>query len=113
MAHTTKINRLKKTSVVANSGGTSISPLRSLLRVINNCTMTQPMAASIITVLRIAMVLSDSVWSIGIEISRAKPHPLVHVNFTLGSMPWGFGGPGFDVFKSYAGRVLGAAPFCG
>jgi hypothetical protein len=58
--------------------GTTISPLRRLMRVVNNCTMTHPMAATIITVLKMAMILNDAAWSIVIEISRAKHHPTEH-----------------------------------
>jgi hypothetical protein len=112
MAQTTSINRIK-TRVAANSGGTTISPLRSLLRVVNSCAMTHPMAKTIITVPRMAMVLRDSALSLLIEISRAKHHPMERVNFTLGSISWRFGGHGFDVFESYTGRAFGAAPLCG
>jgi len=42
-----------------------------------------------------------------------KQHPMGRLNFTARSIPWRFGGHGFDVFKSYGGRALGAAPLCG
>ena len=75
--------------------------------------MTQIMATTLITVLKMAIVLSDSSGSIVIEIFRAKHHPTGRLHLTPGSIPWRFGWPGFAVFKSYAGPALGVAPFCG
>jgi hypothetical protein len=72
------------------------------------------MAATRITVLSIAMVLNRSALSLTIETSRAKPHPMGWLNFTARrGTTWRFGGHGFDVFESYKGRALGAAPLCG
>jgi hypothetical protein len=112
MTHTTRINTIE-TRVAANNGGTTISPLRSLLRVFNSCTVIQMMAATITTVPRIVMMLSDSTaWKV-IEISRAKLHPWERVNLILRSISWRFGGHGFVVFKNYAGLKPGVVLFCG
>lgn len=68
-----------KTSVAANSEETTISPSRKSLRVVNNCAMTHPMVRTMIIVLRMAVMLSDSASSIVIEISRAKHHSTRHL----------------------------------
>jgi hypothetical protein len=86
----------------------AITPFSAGGQQLNNA---HPMAKTLITVPRMAMVLSDSAWSLLIEISRAKPHPMMgHLKVILGSISWRFGGHGLEVFKSYAGRVPGAAP---
>ena len=112
MTITMTIHRMK-TSVAANLGGMTISPFRSFLRVRISSPTDQAIAATRITVLSIAMVLNRSALSLTIETSRAKYHPMGWLNFTARSIPWRFGGHGFDVFNSYGVLALGTAPLCG
>jgi hypothetical protein len=90
--------------------GMTLSPFRNFLRVTINGPIDQAIAATRFTVLSMAMVLNRSALSLWVETSRAKSHPMGWLNFNARrSIPWRFGGPGFDVFESYTGRALGAA----
>jgi hypothetical protein len=81
--------------------GMTILPFCNFLRVTINGPIDQAMAATRITVLSIAMVLNCSALSLWVETSLAKLHPMGWLNFTARrSIPWRFGGHGFDVFES-------------